>query len=169
MLAPKTNLQELGKDGLGLFRNLNAGFGTHEVPNKLCVDVHQLALGELGKSNDDDGEPLVSPSYQDKPSFAPQRQDHRTPAFTHCVDENVSYLPVSVPVIHSLCQLLQEVFMHSANLRDLVEYLLHQGRVHQSRGLGASQGVMIHLRGDSDGFSEKGPPFEHVGFTWSVL
>ena len=64
---------------------------------------------------------------------------------THGVDEDISDLSVRVPLLHALSQLPQEVLVDGADLRDLVEDVLDQGRVHQSRGLRASQGVIVHL------------------------
>ena len=64
----------------------------------------------------------------------------------HCIDKDVAYLSLSIPVLHPLRQLLEEVLMHRGDFRDLVEYLLYQRRVYQSTGLGATQGVIVHLQ-----------------------
>ncbi len=49
-------------------------------------------------------------------------------------------------MFHTLCQLQEEAFVKGTDFGDLVEDVLDEGRLHQSGGLGAFEGFIVHLK-----------------------
>ena len=78
----------------------------------------------------------------------PPSQDPHTlllPLASHRGVEDVPNFLLRVPALHPPIDLHQEALVQSADLRDLVEDLPHQGRVSQAGGLGALERLKVDL------------------------